>query len=37
MIPDHFVAMQAVVVLVYGFLLGAGWHLGNWIAGKIHK
>jgi hypothetical protein len=39
--PDHFVGMQALVVLVYAFLAGAGWTLGTWIGqtltAKLHK
>jgi hypothetical protein len=37
MFPDHFVAMQPVILLVYAFLAGLGWDFGRWVATKIHK
>ena len=35
--PDHFVPVQAVLVIVYAFLVGLGWDFGRWVATKIHK
>jgi len=35
--PDHFTGLQALVVLVYAFLAGAGWSFGTWLAAKVHK
>jgi hypothetical protein len=37
MLPDHFVPMQPVIILVYAFLAGLGWNFGTWLAQKIHK
>jgi hypothetical protein len=30
-------AMNALNVFVFGLLLGAGWHVGSWLVGKILK
>jgi hypothetical protein len=37
MIPDHFMPLQCVILLLYAFLAGVGWNFGNWVATKIHK
>ena len=35
--PDHFIPIQAGLVLAYAFLAGFGWDFGRWVATKIHK
>jgi hypothetical protein len=35
--PDHFIPLQSLVVVVYAFLAGFGWNFGSWVANKIHK
>jgi len=33
--PDHFIPLQSLVVVVYAFLAGFGWNFGSWVANKI--